>query len=86
MEAKLSTKGQIVIPKEIRKHLGLKPGDKVKLEVMKEKKALIQPAANLPQDVFFRAGANIVGDALEETHRADEAKIRALLKSLGVSY
>ena len=86
MEAKLSTKGQIVIPKEIRKHLGVKPGDKVKLEVMKEKKALIQPAVNLPQDVFFTAGANIVGNMLEETHRPDEAKIRALLKSLGVSY
>ena len=86
MEAKLSTKGEIVIPKEIRKHLGVKPGDKVKLEVMNEKKALIQPAANLPQNVFFTAGANIVSYMLEETHRADEAKVRALLKSLGVSY
>jgi AbrB family looped-hinge helix DNA binding protein len=30
-EAKLSTKNQIVIPREVRQQLGLKPGDKILL-------------------------------------------------------
>ena len=84
MDAKLSSKGQIVIPKEIRKHLGLKPGDKVKLEVLEGRRAVIQPAATPPEDVFFRAGEKILSKVLEETHKADEAKIGKLLKSLGV--
>lgn len=85
MDAKLSSKGQIVIPSEIRKHLGLKPGDKVRIEILEGRRAVIQPAAPPPSDVFFRAGERVLGEVLEEAHKADEAKIRELLKSLVVS-
>jgi len=33
MESAISAKGQITIPRAIRKHLGLKPGDRVKFFV-----------------------------------------------------
>ena len=39
---KLSSKGQITIPKEIRDKLGLEPGDKVLMEAM-EHAAVIRP-------------------------------------------
>lgn len=85
MDAKLSSKGQIVIPKEIRDQLGLKAGDKVKLEILDGRRAVIQPATTPPKDVFFRAGERILSKVLEETDKADEAKIGKLLKSLGVN-
>ena len=43
---KTSAKGQIVIPAEIRKRLGIKPGQKVNLTIVDDK-AVIKP---LPQD------------------------------------
>jgi len=43
---KTSSKGQIVIPAEIRKKLGIKPGQKVAFTLV-EDKALIEP---LPED------------------------------------
>ena len=43
---KTSSKGQIVIPAEIRKKLGIKPGQKVSLTLV-EDKAVIEP---LPED------------------------------------
>jgi AbrB family looped-hinge helix DNA binding protein len=43
---KTSSKGQIVIPAEIRNRLGIKPGQKVNLTIVDDK-AVINP---LPQD------------------------------------
>ncbi len=42
MLARILTKGQIVIPKEIRKQLGLMPGDIVEVKLVGEK-ITIQP-------------------------------------------
>lgn len=83
-EAKLSSKGQIVIPKQIREKLGLKPGDRVKLETVEGRKAILQPAVKPPKDIFVEAGAELVESALEEATEADKRKIRELLNALGV--
>jgi len=83
-EVRLSSKSQIVIPKRIRDQLGLRPGDKVRLEVLEGKKAILQAATTAPEDVFVRAGRGTVEDVLSESKGMDELKIRRLLHSLGV--
>ena len=84
LEVKLSSKGQIVIPKEVREKLGLKAGDKIKLEVEEGKRLIVQPSVNPPNDVFVKAGDRLIEETLQEAKRVDEEKIREMLKSLGV--
>ncbi len=40
----LTSKGQTTIPKEIRDHLGLKPGDKVRFLIEDQGRVLVLPA------------------------------------------
>lgn len=46
MESAITTKGQATIPKAIREHLGLKPGDRVKFFVHPNGSVVLLP--NLP--------------------------------------
>jgi len=84
MEVKLSSKGQIVIPKEVREKLGLKAGDKVKLEIEEGKRVVIQSSMKPPEDVFVNAEDELIEETLRETKRVDEEKIREMLRSLGI--
>jgi AbrB family looped-hinge helix DNA binding protein len=43
-KATLTSKGQLVIPKTIREHLGLRPGDKLDFVVQDDGDVLIRPA------------------------------------------
>jgi len=43
MESLISAKGQATIPKTIRKHLGLKPGDRVKFFVHPDGNVVLLP-------------------------------------------
>lgn len=47
-EVVLSSKGQMVIPKEVRESLGLKPGQRLEMEVLSDGTILIIP---IPGDV-----------------------------------
>lgn len=85
-EVKVSTKGQIVIPKDIRKKLGLKPGDKVKIEILEGKKAIMQPVTNPPEEIFIKVNDEVIEGILKEVNKQDDEKIRRLLKNLGVKY
>lgn len=80
---KLSSKGQIVIPREVRKKMNLKPGDKVKIEAIKGRKAIIQPAVLPPDDIFVRAGKAVPKEVLAGSRRIDELKLKRLLRELG---
>ncbi len=82
-EVKLSSKGQIVIPREVRKKMNLKPGDKVKIEAVKGRKATIQPAVQPPDDIFVRAGKAVPKKVLAESRRIDELNLKRLLRELG---
>jgi len=80
MLARLSTKGQVVIPKAVRKALGLRRGTQFRVE-LKEGKIILEPMGASPSDVLCGkyAGADFL-TALEEEHRQeirDEASIRA---------
>jgi antitoxin PrlF len=44
MKGKLSSKGQVTVPKEVRDALGLKAGDSVSFMVMDGGQALLKPA------------------------------------------
>jgi len=83
-EVRVSTKGQVVIPKGVREKLGIKPGDRVRIEAIEGRRAIIQPAVEPPEEIFVKAGDRLVDETLREANRRDEVKIRRLLKSLGV--
>ena len=61
--AKLSSKGQTVIPKAVRDHLGLKPGDALDFTVQDNGDVVIRPAV---QDVRRLKGL---------LHRAGQAPV-----------
>ena len=44
LSAKLSTKGQLVVPKPVRDHLHLKPGDRVEFIIGDDDEVVIRPA------------------------------------------
>ena len=79
--ATISSKGQLVIPKEIRILLGIKPKQKVLLKVVKNH-VEIEPLPEKPIESFcgiFKDGTSLT-NALLKQRRADkkhEEKIRA---------
>jgi AbrB family looped-hinge helix DNA binding protein len=79
---RLSGKGQIVIPAEVRSQLGLKKGSTLTLRI-KGRKIVIEPLEELPQDVFIEAEEDIVDRALAEAKESSD-KVKQLLRDLGV--
>jgi len=69
----ISSKGQLVIPKEIRDILGIKPKQKVLLKIVKNH-AVIEPLPEKPVEVFcgiFKDGTSLTR-ALLRQRRADK--------------
>ena len=52
--AKLTTKGQVTIPKEIRDSLKLHTGDKIEILVTGEREAIIRPVSKKVDDIFCK--------------------------------
>jgi len=75
----LSSKGQLIIPKSVRVALGLKPGDKLLLQ-MTDHKIVLEPVDVLAVidelDGMF-AGEDLIGD-LEREHREELERERLL--------
>lgn len=80
MKVKMSSKGQVVIPKEIREKLGIKPG--TILNVRAGDKKLILELAPEPPDIFVDAG-EVSEESLREV-KAGSDKAEKLLEDLGV--
>ena len=78
--AKISSKGQITIPKEVRKLLKLKPGDRVKIEV-KGDFATLKPLKK-PSESMKGLGRNIKkklkSTAVELIHELREEDVEEL--------
>ena len=79
-KVKTSSKGQIVIPKEIRDALGIKPGSILNVHV-EGKKIILEPAS-APPDIFVDLGDS--EKILNDSRKIDEEKIKRLLRDLGV--
>lgn len=80
---KVSSKGQIVIPEEVRRKLGLQKGSLIKV-VVEGNKILLMPAIEPPQEAFVSGGRKLVMQMLKESRSPDNKKLRALLRALGV--
>lgn len=80
---KVSSKGQIVIPEDIRKKLGLEKGSVVKV-VLDGNKIVLMSAVEPPEETIVSAGQKMVKQVLKESKSADDRKLRALLKALVV--
>lgn len=86
----ISSKGQLVIPKEVRKALGLKPKQKVLLKVVKDH-AEIEPLPENPVKHFcgiFKEGSSLTKALLkerEEDKKREEKKFARLLRPSGIS-
>ena len=80
---KVSSKGQIVIPEEIRRKLGLQKGSLIKM-VMEGNKIMLMSAFEPPHEAFVSAGSRLVMQTLKESRSSDDKKLKALLRALGV--
>jgi antitoxin PrlF len=77
MESALSIKGQTTIPKMIREHLGLKPGDRVKFFVHPDGSAVILPklpTSDLRGMVSSRRGQPATLDEMDAAVASGAAK------------
>jgi len=43
MESKITAKGQMTLPKEAREHMGVKPGDRVKIFIQRDGHVVLLP-------------------------------------------
>jgi len=75
---RLSSKGQLVIPKSLRQELGLEPGDQFHLEI-EEDRLVLEPVARSAVDQLYArlADSDLLGD-LEKEHRQELERERAL--------
>lgn len=76
MLVRLSTKGQLVIPKKVRDALGLEPGARLSLTV-EGGRLVLEPLQRSPAEALYgrAAGADLLG-ALEAEHREEVERDR----------
>ena len=87
----LSSKGKLVIPKEIREALGVKPGQKVFFKIVKDHLVEIAP---LPEDPIrhfcgiFKEGSSLTEALLkerEEDKKREEKRFNRFLRTSRIS-
>jgi AbrB family looped-hinge helix DNA binding protein len=83
----LSSKGQLVIPKEIREALGVKPGQKVFFKIVKDHLVEIAPLPEDPVRHFcgiFKEGSSLTRALLkeqEEDKKRQEKRLNRFLRT-----
>lgn len=82
MRTIVSDKGQVVIPKELRDRIGLRPGTVLRVTA-EGKRVILEPSEEPPREVFVKAGSHITENALGEA-KAGSDKTARLLRDLGV--
>jgi antitoxin PrlF len=56
---KITTKGQVTIPKRLRDHLGLKPGSSVEFELAADGRVFFQTLQRAPESKFARLRGSV---------------------------
>ena len=82
MKTVVSSKGQIVIPKQIREKLGLTPGTVLRVWI-EGKRVILEPIQEPPKQIFVKAGPKVTERILREAKSSSD-KAWKLLKDLGV--
>ena len=83
-EVILSSKGQMIIPKDVRESLGLKAGQRLEIEVLSDGTLLIIP---IPEDIVKAMRlptAERLERALAEERARDKERSEALAKEMDV--
>jgi len=80
----MSSKGQVVIPKEIRESLGLKLGSKFNVK-LDEKKIILEPITDVNfKELIIGVSDKEVSKINKEIEKLELERERRLLKELGV--
>ena len=81
---KLTSKGQIVIPKEIRTLLHLTPGTKFKISI-KEKEIILQPIPDIEFDKLkIEIPEEKVAEIFKDSAKLESEREQKLLNALGI--
>ena len=80
VETKLSSRGQVVIPKQVRDRLNLRKGSRFKVEI-KDRKILLKPIPKKELEMFS-ASEEKVERVLKESKRLEKEREKRLLKAL----
>ena len=75
MTAKVLAKGQVVIPKEIRGKLGVAPGDRVELKLVREGVVLIPIKKNATEKFRGIIKGRLTLEKLEALHAEESGRI-----------
>ncbi len=76
----MSTKGQIVIPREVREKLRIKAGQKFEVDIMSDGTILVIPIPHEVLDSMQLPDAEKLETALREERTRDEEKQKAITK------
>ncbi len=83
MHVRVSKKGQIVIPKEIRDKLGIEEGSLLNLRI-EEKRIIMEAYITPPTEIFIQAGDEITSPLIREVKSSSD-KTKRLLEVLGLA-
>ncbi len=82
LRVKVSSKGQVVIPKKIREKLGITKGSVLNVK-LDGKKIILETVQQPPQEIFIKAGKEITDKLLREAKTTSDKSYK-LLAALGV--
>jgi antitoxin PrlF len=73
---RMTTKGQVTIPRRLREHLGLKPGSDVDFELAEDGRVFLRTRNPLPESRFARlqgsAGPGMTTDEIMALTRGED--------------
>jgi AbrB family looped-hinge helix DNA binding protein len=75
--SKMTTKGQVTLPKRLRDHLGLKPGSEIEFELAEDGRVYLRTRDKAPESRFVRIRGSAKGgmttDELMALTRGEDA-------------